>query len=248
MQAFIFMQHENAVDFDVYHDFEHGSAFGDYREGIIMTKTLWGKITFALVCVCLFLYTVTIIVGVWSVVHNAGGFESVMAVGSLQGGLATLLVLCFKVLVFPVILLLIGFAYAFSIGKNKYIKWSLCMVTAVIVLLELVCILAGGNRSFWQLAPRIGVVIVFTLLFLELKKAGFRRGIYIASGCLYGIMFVQAVLRIINIIRMFGSLIAEGPIYMGYALIEYMILPVLFPVVCALVVGYALFPEKYIEA
>lgn len=212
-----------------------------------MKKTLWGKITFALVCVCLILYTVKIILDVWGMVRNAGGFESIMAVASLQGGLATVIIVCFNILVFPVLLVLTGFGYAFAIGKNKYIKRPLCMVTAVVVLLEIVCRLAGGNRSAWQLVPRIGVVIVFTLLFLELKKAGFRRWIYIAAGCLYGIMFVQAVLCIINIIRTFDSLIGEGLIYMGYALIEYMILPVLFPVVCALVVGYVLFPEKYIE-
>ena len=210
-------------------------------------KKISGKVTFALVCVCLFLYTVKIILDVWGVVRNAGGFESIMAVCSLQGGLTTVIIVCCNVLVFPVLLVLNGLGYAFAIGKNKYIKRPLCMVTAVVVLLEIVCMLAGGNRSSWQLVPRIGVVIVFVLLFLELKKTGFRRWIYITAGCLYGIMLVQAALRIVNIIRTFDSLIGGGLIYMGYVLIEYMILPVLFPVVCALVVGHILFPEKYIE-
>ena len=213
-----------------------------------MKKTLCGKVAFALLCVCLILYTVKIILDVWGMVRNAGGFESIMAVTSLQGGLATVIIVCFNVLVFPVLLVLNGLGYAFAIGKNTYIKPLLCMITAIVVLLEIVCRLAGGNRSSWLLVPRIGVVIVFTLLFLELNKTGFRRWIYITAGCLCGIMFVQAAWRMINIIRTFDSLIGGGLVYMGYALIEYMILPVLFLMVCALVVGYVLFPEKYIEA
>ncbi|MBQ8596729.1 MAG: hypothetical protein IJ409_02960 [Lachnospiraceae bacterium] len=209
-----------------------------------MKKTRLGKITFVLTCVCLTLFIVVKILDVWGLGRALDGFENmtkVIATALGQGELKSVLILFGKTFVIPIIWTLVGFLYAFAIKKCKPIKQSVCVVSALAVLAELILLMAGSNRYFWQLATRICFIIVFVLLFLELKKSGLRRGIYIAFGLTYMLTLVYVIVYMINVMRVLETDTAF------YAILAYILLPVVFLSVVILVLGYILFPEKYIE-
>ncbi len=209
-----------------------------------MKKTRLGKITFVLICVCLVLFIVVKIWDVWGLGRALGGFENMtkfMATASGQGKVASVLIFFGKTFVIPIIWTLVGLLYVFAIKKCKPIKQSVCLASALAVLAELILLVMGGNRYFWQLTTRICFIIVFALLFLELKKSGLRRGIYIAFGLTYMLTLVYVIRYVISMIRVLNI----ETVF--YAIFAYILLPMVFLSVVILVLGYILFPKKYIE-
>jgi len=210
-----------------------------------MKKTRLGKVTFVLVCVCLALFVTVKILDVWGLGRNLGGFHNmtrIIAITSGQGEVMNVLLLLGKIFVIPVIWTLVGFFYVLGMKRCKPIKQGICLASALAVLAEFILLAAGEGRYFWQLMIRICFVIVFMLLFLEFKKSGFRRWIFITFGLTYTITLVYVIRYMINVIRVWDMNTAF------YVSLAYILLPVVFLIVCVLALGYILFPEKYIEA
>ena len=213
-----------------------------------MKKTLLGKVTFGLTCVCLCLFFAVKILDICGLGRSLGGFENMMKFfieAYKQGDGMTGLVFACKTFLLPIIWIWAGLLYILTIKSNRPIKEFVCLFSALAVFAEFLLLVAGNNRFFWQLAARCGFVIVFVLLFLELKKAGFRRWIYITFGLTYILTLVYVIRYMINVIRILS---ADAGIELFYAALAYIIHPAVFLVVAVLVLGYILFPEKYMEA
>ena len=195
-------------------------------------------------CVCLALFIVVKILDVWGLGRALGGFENMtkfMATASEQGKPLTVLVFFAKTFVIPIVWALVGLLYVFAIKNSKPIKQPVCLASALAVLAELILLMASGNQYFWQLMTRICFMIVFVLLFLELKRAGLRKGIYITFALTYILTLGYVIRYMVNVIHVLEIDTAF------YAILAYILLPVVFLSVVILVLGYILFPEKYIE-
>ena len=209
-----------------------------------MKKTRLGKVTFVLAGICLALFMAVKILDVWSLGRTLGGLKNMtkfIATASEQGKGMSVLIFLSKSFVIPIVWTLVGSLYVLAIKKCNPIKQSVCVASALAVLAELILLVAGGNGYFGQLSTRVCFIIVFVLLFLELKKSGFRKWIYITFGFTYMLTLGYVVLHMINVIQVFDIDIAF------YAILTYLLLPVVFLSVAILVMGYILFPEKYIE-
>jgi len=213
-----------------------------------MKKTLLGKVTFVLTCVCLCLFIAVKILDVWGFGRAIGGFENMMNVFSVafrQGeGMAVLSYGC-KTFILPIIWTWGGFLYIFAIKNNKPIKKSVCLYSAMTVFIDFILMVSTNNGFFLLPVVRCGFLIVLILLFLELKKAGYRKGIYITFGLTYIFTFICVIVYMMNAVSILST---DTGISLFYALITYMMLPAVFLVVAVLMLGYILFPEKYIGA
>lgn len=217
----------------------------ELRKREAMKKTGLGKGTFVLTCICLALFVIVKILDLWSLGCTFGGFENLMKfakTASGQGKLLTVLIFFGKTFVIPIIWTLVGLCYVFAVKNCKPIKQTVYLGSALAVLAEFILLVTGSNRYFWQLTTRVCFMIVFVLLFFELKKSGLRRWIYISMGLTYVLTFIYVIRYMINVISVLDIDIAF------YAILAYILLPVVFLVACALGWGYILFPEKYTEA
>lgn len=218
-----------------------------------MKKTIWGKITFYLICVFVIMYILVKISTVWMLGVRFGGWNNIIDMCRSIGGYSTVKFIS-KNFIVPIICSTVCLIYVIEIGRSKIISRFVFGVTALALLVEMLFYILDNMNSYYNMVPflplllKIGFFLAFVLFFTGYTTQLLQKILYVVLGC----SFVGTAIYLItyykhNLTSIIQNTESSQGIEIIYVYSEYFILPVLGLVVCGLVLCYILFPEKYFK-
>lgn len=227
-----------------------------------MKKNVLGKITFVLVFAMAIVYTVTKLYIAWYMGDSFGGWDIFLEFAGAVSDSYKYNVLS-ELLFLPIMWSILCVVYAIYIGKNKRANRILYVGTALVILADSIFYIIQLKKyykmdlgvtdiSFAPLFIRIGFLLAVIILCIGITKKGFD----IALGSILGCSVMGALVYMIVWYKRNMSVLIEEVIeeihgfedmigVMEFA--EYCIIPILGFIVGALIIGYILFPTKYLK-
>ena len=209
-----------------------------------MKKTRLGKITFVFACVYVIFFVATKIREICIINEVMGSWKEIMEAADTVGKFAVADMIA-RTFVFPALLLILYLIYTVHIGQNKRIQRPVFALTAFILLIYIIYLILKGYFSSLYLYASIGFALGFVLLCFgfETGKKSFQYAIYGIFTCSYIVIFVCVIMQVWSLGKVIRT--ATG-LYLAEVVIRGGIGPVFSALVCLAVLGYVLFPKKYI--
>lgn len=224
-------------------------------------KNRLGKVTFVLLCIFLAKCAFDIILS-WRLVYMMGDWDMIKAVVFSDGVVSFLRSLDNPFCVGNIICLAIVLVYTIKIIQNKRINRFVYVFTALAILVDIFF-----DTIYWNEMSGFGDIFVcvllfllkcfcfisFILLFARYNNEKIKKAVRITLGSTYictaiyfiinGLIFL--FFRVLSQYQYIGDMISVSDVILW--LLGGVIWPIFVLIVGGLVLGYILFPEKYIK-
>ena len=227
-------------------------------------KNTLGKSTFLLICISVILYIFITIASIWSLSVSFDGWGNIVNMSISMGmGNYFLVKMIGENFVIPFIVCMVSLWYLIVIGQGKRIERPVYMITALALLVEMIFFIYRMINSYYmqsseyyhysvpitQFIIRVGFLLAFILLFTDNSRQVLKKPIYLILGCSYA---GAVAFLIISLKNSLSALLqyqeTEQGLILLYGYTEDFLFPVVSILTCGLLIGYILFPERYLEA